>query len=93
MSAHQPLLGMPTHRPRHARPQLRWRSAIILLATAAVIGVADSSVVSIVLSVAVVVGVVIGVLCRRSMRAAAKLEEILESELAVREPPGPAGRL
>lgn len=93
MSARQPLLGMLTYRPRHARPQLRWRSAMVLLATAAVIGVVDSPAGSMVFSVVAVVGAVIGVVRWRWVRAAAKLEEILESELAVRETPGPAGRL
>lgn len=92
MSARQPLLGMLAYRPRHARPQVRWRSAMLLLATVAVIGVVDTPAGSIVFCVVAVVGAVIGVLRSRWVRTAAKVEEILESELAVRETPGAAGR-
>jgi hypothetical protein len=87
MGAHQPVFGMPAYRVRHARPRSRWRSAGVLLPAAAVVGVADTPGGSVMIGAAVVVAAVIALLRRRWVRAAAQLEEMLESELSAWESP------
>ncbi|MET8850774.1 hypothetical protein [Amycolatopsis sp. NPDC004625] len=91
MSARQPLFGMLTYRPRHARPHWRWQPVVVLPATAAVIGIADTPTGATVFGVTAALGAGFGLLRWRWLRAAARLEEIIETELAVRETPGAAG--
>lgn len=90
MSARQPLFGMLTYRARHARPQWRWQPVVVLPATVAVIGFADSPAGATVFGATAAIGAVIGLLRWRWVRAAARLEDIIESELSVRENPGAA---
>ncbi|MET9002536.1 hypothetical protein [Amycolatopsis sp. NPDC004169] len=71
------MFGKPVHHARYARPPLRWRTATVLVATAVVIGVADTLIGAIVLGAVAV----LAALRARWVRAVARLEDILESEL------------
>lgn len=81
MSAHQPLFGMLTYQARHVHPRLRW-PLLALPVTAATIPVADTSVGMVVLASAAVLIAVIVTLRWRWTHAAARIDEIVATELA-----------
>ncbi|WP_410597248.1 hypothetical protein [Amycolatopsis sp. lyj-23] len=87
MSAHPPLLGMLFYRPRHARPRVQWSPPVALLFIPPAIAVVDTPIGIIALSAAAVLAGVFVAVRWRLVHAAARIEEIIEAELAPREDP------
>lgn len=92
MSARQPPLDMLTYRPRYARPGVRWAPFLALLTIPPAVPVVDTPAGMVAVGVAAALAAVTLGVRWRLMRTAARIEEIIETELAPRDDGGNATR-